>query len=174
LNTTNSSSWESQGPYQLEMASYLFNYSDPKWGTNFSLPPRGDYGLATLGLTRLPSALTLNKQVVATFEAVGFYLGFFGLASDDIDFGDGIRHPSYLTTLYNKSMIPSTSWGYQAGAAYRKSPPAPYISHYISPNQVAQVEPPPLSSGVTTRAVLNQIVRPLTSRLSRRKRSKHL
>ncbi|KAF8253927.1 acid protease, partial [Wilcoxina mikolae CBS 423.85] len=121
LNTTNSTSWEAQGPYQLEMSSYLFNYSNPKWGTNFSLPPRGDYGLATLGLTRQSTGPTLKKQVVATFQAVGFYLGFFGLASDDTDFGDGIKHPSYLTSLYNESKIPSMSWGYQAGAAYRKT-----------------------------------------------------
>ncbi|KAF8543121.1 hypothetical protein BDD12DRAFT_802321 [Trichophaea hybrida] len=132
------------------MSSYLFNYSNPKWGTNFSLPPRGDYGLVTLGLTRQSTRPTLKKQVVATFQAVAFYL----------DFEDGIKHPSYLMLLYNESKIPSISWGYQAGAAYRG--PGRTASHVLGGYDGGRFKPNNATFNLTSVETKN-VQAPLTS-----------
>lgn len=117
FNISRSTSWESKGRFQMDVAANLFDYSNPKYKTNNSLPPKGDYGVASLGLMRSEGGIQLNQQVVAAYDAVNFYLGFFGLASDNTNFPDMYR--SFLMTMFNESLIPSLSWGYQVGAAHR-------------------------------------------------------
>ncbi|KAA8903841.1 aspartic peptidase domain-containing protein [Sphaerosporella brunnea] len=119
FNITNSTSWEAQGPYQLDVTNNLFNYSDPKYGTPDGLAPRGDYGLATVGLTKNPTGVMLNHQVVAAIYANNFYNALFGLAINNTDFTGTGSYPSFLKSLFDNSLVPSLSWGYQAGAYWR-------------------------------------------------------
>ena len=84
----------------------------------------GHYGLDTLGLGYPGSgAPSLKKQVMATVATKDFYLGNLGLAPRPVNlttYQDS--YPSFLTNLHNQSLIPSLSYGYNAGAQYRKSP----------------------------------------------------
>ena len=90
----------------------------------------GYYGLDTvsLGSDNSTKAPSLDSQIVAGVIANIHYTGMFGLrfsptnlsrSASESDLSDS--HPSYLTSLKTKNMIPSLSWAYTAGASYRKS-----------------------------------------------------
>ena len=66
---------------------------------------------------------TLTQQVVAQIAAPDFFLGAFGLDPAPSNFTNlNDPQPSFLWTLASKSMIPSLSWAYTAGAAYSGLP----------------------------------------------------
>ncbi len=63
---------------------------------------------------------SLEEQIVAGIATPEFYLGLFGLnprPTNFTNFNDPV--PSYMSTLKQKSMIPSLSWSYTAGNQYR-------------------------------------------------------
>lgn len=62
----------------------------------------------------------LEHQIVAGISTNDFWLGYLGLNPRPTNFTN-FRDPqqSFMQTLKNKSMIPSLSWSYTAGAAYR-------------------------------------------------------
>ena len=63
------------------------------------------------------SILTIAILGIAT---KAYYLGQFGLGPKATNFTDfETPSPSYLWSLKNQTLIPSLSWGYTAGAAYR-------------------------------------------------------
>lgn len=106
-----SSSWVNEGIYNLLSENNL-NYTG-----------NGEYGFDTVWLGS-PSlgGPSLGHQVVAGIVTNDFYLGQFGLGpkpTNFSDFNDPI--PSYMKTLANENMIPSLSYGYTAGAKYRRS-----------------------------------------------------
>lgn len=79
------------------------------------------YGFDTielgLGGSGMPS---LNGQLVAGIATNDFWLGSLGLSPVPFNFttlNDPV--PSVLGNLRNKSLIPSSSWGYTAGAFYK-------------------------------------------------------
>jgi len=61
------------------------------------------------------------NQVVAGIDTATWWNGIFGLGNQGVNF-TGFSHPidSYLTSLYKQGHIPSLTWGYTAGAKYRK------------------------------------------------------
>lgn len=60
-----------------------------------------------------------KASTIAGIAAEPYYLGLLGLRpSTDSQF-DGAS-PSFLTLLKNQNLIPSLSFGYAAGAAYRE------------------------------------------------------
>ena len=63
----------------------------------------------------------LSHQVVAGYATKDFYVGSLGISPQPILF-DTFNHayPSLLTTLRNRSLIPSSSWAYTAGAYYQE------------------------------------------------------
>lgn len=82
------------------------------------------YDSITLGWpgqgTGLPS---ITHQVVAGIATPDFYLGSLGLSPIPMNFSSlNDPQPSMLSTLRNKSVIPSSSWGYTAGAFYQQPP----------------------------------------------------
>ena len=105
-----SSTWVKEGIYNLLSEG------------NLGYTGNGEYGFDTVRLG--PPALdgpSLNHQVVAGVVTTDFYLGLFGLGpkpANFSDFNDPI--PSYMKTMVDKKMIPSMSYGYTAGAKYRK------------------------------------------------------
>lgn len=63
----------------------------------------------------------LNHQVFAGFAMQKFWLGLFGLNPRPVNFTDfNDPQASFVQTLRNRSMIPSLSWSYTAGAKYRE------------------------------------------------------
>ena len=65
--------------------------------------------------------MTLGSQVIAGFATEDYHLGMFGLGPQPTNFSvlSDTAGPSFLTTMKSKSLIPSLSWSYTAGAKYR-------------------------------------------------------
>ena len=63
----------------------------------------------------------VSHQIIAGYATEDFYIGSLGISPQPQLFGDSNHaFPSLLTTLRNQSLIPSTSWGYTAGAYYQQ------------------------------------------------------
>ncbi|KAK6348041.1 hypothetical protein TWF718_005861 [Orbilia javanica] len=108
FSVNSSSTWNDQGFFNTDLAKDL--------GYNAV----GNYGLERLGITNLDSGITFDDQVVVAVDSNEWYLGLFGLGTQPTNFTDfNNPQPSFLTTMYNQGLIPSLSWGYQAGANYR-------------------------------------------------------
>ena len=113
FNYNKSTTWIGKGDYSLGLEANLgYNQSES-----------GLYGLDTISLgidnaTNLPS---LNEQLVAGFATYDYPMGMFGLGQQPTNlsvYDDG--YPSYLKVMKSRGLIPSESWGYTAGAPYRK------------------------------------------------------
>lgn len=107
-----SSTWKEEGIYSLELES------------NLNIADTADFGFDRVALGWQGSGEPiLDHQVVAQIATTDFWLGLFGLTPRPTNFTDfNDPQPSFLETLKNKSMIPSLSWSYTAGAQYRKAP----------------------------------------------------
>lgn len=83
---------------------------------------RAEYGYDQVGLMLSNSGgPTLSQRVVATVAKKVFFLGLFGLNPQAVNFTNYENPiPSYMTTLKDKNLIPSLSYGYTAGAYYSK------------------------------------------------------
>lgn len=111
FNQSRSIGWKEIGNYSL--------------GLEFNLdsdPPNATYGLDTvaLGISPAIGGPSLESQVVAAYLDVYYFVGMFGLGSYPIYFNITESHPTFLTTLKQKGLIPSVSWSYTAGAPYRE------------------------------------------------------
>lgn len=116
FNASQSNSWLALGNYSLGLDANL-GYGD--LGAVYGLDT------ITLGFSDSIGGLTIGSQVVAAQAVDHYYTGLFGLnhqATNLTNFTD--PHPSFLATLKKNSMIPSLSWGYTAGAQYRRSFPS--------------------------------------------------
>lgn len=82
------------------------------------------YGYDTISLGVPGSGLpTVEHQLIAGFATNDFWLGSLGLSPLPFNFSDfNDPLPSLLHTLRSQSVIPSTSWGYTAGAYYKDPP----------------------------------------------------
>lgn len=112
FNLSQSTSWNGSGNYSLDLERNL-----------------GYYGSGTYGLDRISLGLSSNagggpmlgSQVVVGIATEDFYVGVLGLGVQGTNFsGYNSTKPTSLTTLKNNGLIPSLSWGYTAGAKYRK------------------------------------------------------
>ena len=112
-DSSKSSNWTSKNifPLNVEVNLGLVHNSD-----------NGAYGYDTL---RIPTSngenVTLNQQLISGVATKDFFLGSLGLSSTPISFSDPPdTRQSLITSLNNASLIPSSSFGYTAGASYRK------------------------------------------------------
>jgi hypothetical protein len=112
FQTTRSSSWVNFGIYA----------SPFDVGLGLSLEFNTSYGVDTvrLGPSSDTDAFTLAGQNVAGFLDDRFWLGFFGLSNQPDSFSRDIKPLTSFFGNLNLSMIPSFSYSYGAGAAYRK------------------------------------------------------
>ena len=110
FNYNSSSTWVKQGTYETFNEKNLGLYGNGLWGDD------------TLGLgVQGSGGPTLNKQVIAGIVTDNFYIGMFGANPKPTNF-TGIsadQQDSYVTSLKKKNLIPSTTFGYTAGAPYR-------------------------------------------------------
>ena len=86
----------------------------------------GEYGrdIVTLGYPG-SGGPSLPQRVVAGIAAPDFWLGIFGLDPAPSNFTTlNNPQPTFLDTLHEQCSIPSLSWGYTAGASYRKLTPS--------------------------------------------------
>lgn len=112
-----STTWQELGQYKL------------KPGTQFELDGTSLYGYDSVGISFVGNAndnLTLEGQAVGAYSTpseIGLsrlWLGRLGLSQSDMTINDMVRPVSFLHALKQKGHIPSLSYGYQAGAAYRE------------------------------------------------------
>lgn len=106
-----SSTWQRKGLYSLGAELNL--------GYTFS--NAGEYGFDTLALGyRGSGGPSLEGQVIAGIATKDFYLGSIGLTPQPINFTAEDTSPSLLSNLRSGNLIPSLSFGYSAGAYYRR------------------------------------------------------
>ena len=114
FDATKSSSWQVLGNYSLGLELNL--------GYNETAP----FGLDTvaLGFNNSTDGPIIDSQVISTLVTDDYYVGIFGLSPNATTF-DNYTNPrsSFLTAMQNRSLIPSLSWAYTAGAPYRESVP---------------------------------------------------
>ena len=123
FNSSLSTTWNTIGTYNMGIEANL-GYGDDT----------AAYGLDTLGLdlSNATGAPSLDTQIVATFANNDYYLGLFGLSDQPTNFTNFTTpHPSFLASLRSQNIIPSLSWGYTAGAHYRKSSHLSYANFIL-------------------------------------------
>ena len=109
---TKSSTWNEKDLYGLGDEANL-GYTGNEYN--------GTYGYDTLGIQGKGANVSVDHQVIAAIETPKFYIGNLGLSPYHINFTSSAdSSPSLLTSLKNQNLIPSLSYGYTAGASYRK------------------------------------------------------
>ncbi len=77
-----------------------------------------DYGLDTIAIG---DAISVPDQIVGVMNSTEFLLGSLGLGIIPSNFSSNQNQATFLTSMVeNQSAIPSYSYGYTAGAYYRK------------------------------------------------------
>ena len=106
-----SSTWAQQGYDSLSYVQTLGLDGEGLWGND------------TLGLgVQGSGGPTLNNQAIAGIKSNDIYLGMFGVNPKPIkNTGLGTLQDSYMASLKKQNLIPSITFGYTAGARYRKS-----------------------------------------------------
>lgn len=61
----------------------------------------------------------MTKQIIAGLTTNDIYVGMFGVNPKPSEY-NGELHDSYMTSLKKQNLIPSTTFGYTAGASYRE------------------------------------------------------
>ena len=117
-DSTKSSTWNANALYTLNAETNLGN----PYGASNQI---GSYGYDTIGVPGQAEVanVSVNHQVIAAIETNTYYLGNLGLSSQNITFAADSSNtsPSFLGSLRNENLIPSLSFGYTAGASYRKA-----------------------------------------------------
>ena len=105
FNPNNSSTWDNQGAFGLGL--------DPQLG----FAGDGVYGLDNIAFS---DQISVPSQVIGVVNSTDFFVGFFGLGVQRTNF-TSTDQPTFLASMVeNKSLVPSHSYGYTAGAYYRK------------------------------------------------------
>ena len=103
-----STSWSNQGTHSIDV--------------NLPVPVLGQYGLDTVGIgSDSSNGLTMKGSIVAGIPAFPYYLGRLGLKPSNTS-GPTQGRQSLSTLLFSQGLIPSSSFGYSAGALYRPGP----------------------------------------------------
>ena len=104
-----SSTWyDEDGLWQLAM--------DLQLGEN----GRGYYGLDTVELS---DQIIVPDQIIAVINSTEYWLGYLGLGSGATNFTSQFINPFLDSLIENVSLIPSHSYGFTAGAYYRRVHP---------------------------------------------------
>ena len=105
FKSNESSTWSPLGPYTLNF--------QPDLGVSGS----ADYGLDTIWIG---DAISAPEQIVGVLNSTDFLLGSLGLGVISSNFSSDNQATFLSSMVENQSAIPSHSYGYTAGAYYRK------------------------------------------------------
>lgn len=119
-----SGDWKSEGLYTLPITGTYWFSSTLLLPTGPNRPNNtmnGEWGTTTVGLgPASPQSNTIEDQYVAIYYNEDLYLGSLGLSVGEVGFG-AAKKPTYLSSLASHvDIIPSRSYGFTAGASYRK------------------------------------------------------
>jgi hypothetical protein len=110
-NSSSSETWHQKGFYQLWIEK------------NLGLVGNGLYGFDSVGLGMAgEEGPYVGNTTIGTLVTANFWLGHIGVHQKPTNFSAFEEPiPSYMTTLFEQKSIPSLSFGYTAGAQYRKT-----------------------------------------------------
>lgn len=100
-----SSTWQDVGLYELGL--------DPQLGF-------GGYARYGYDNVALNEQIIVPSQIVGIINTTDHWLGFFGLGNGVTNFTTGNKLPFLSSLVENQSLVPSHSYGYTAGAYYRR------------------------------------------------------
>lgn len=110
-NASRSKSWDVLGNYSLSLEANLGYNENATYG----------FDTVALGLSKSTGGPTLQTQVVTGIATDDYYMGLFGLGHQGTNLTSFTEpHPSFLSDLKAKDLVPSLSWSYTAGAPYSK------------------------------------------------------
>lgn len=104
----------------------LFEVPIPEWFpretivTNGNLTLRGRWGVTNVGVGPSSDSKILTDRYAVSYVSEEFFLGFFGLANGEVGSGSNALKPTFLQQFQTEDQIASVSYGYTAGAWYRK------------------------------------------------------
>lgn len=105
-NMSKSSTWKSEGFYQLGLDTQLgFN------GT-------GDYGLDTVEFGS--TGISLDDSIIGSINTTDYLTGFLGLGIVPGNFSNGQFKSPIAALVESADLIPSHSYGFTAGSTYRE------------------------------------------------------
>jgi hypothetical protein len=110
FQVNSSSTWEELGIYRIAVDSDLGLSGNAMFGYDTVGPSSG-------GASNTPK---LDKQAVAAYASPQFWVGMLGLNQFALNISATEQPRSFLSALKEEGIIPSLSYGYQAGASYRK------------------------------------------------------
>ncbi|KAF2873704.1 aspartic peptidase domain-containing protein [Massariosphaeria phaeospora] len=106
LGYESTQTWKESGLYDIPL---------PSWWSGQN--PKGTYGLENVALGKSSkTSAVLPEQMVYKYKFEEFWLGSFGLAIGPLDTSGAVKTP-FLANF--ATQIPSSSFGYTAGASYR-------------------------------------------------------
>ena len=115
LGMVEKDSWVTAGIYEIPTPDW---YSDDLKGGNFSL--RGTWGKTNIGLGKSSTAsLVLGNRYAVEYIFEEYFMGSFGMAMGAVG-GYGAAESTFLSQFDVDDQIASLSYGYTAGAYYRK------------------------------------------------------
>ncbi|THZ47576.1 acid protease [Aureobasidium pullulans] len=118
FKSNDSTSWSTQSLSNSGVFELTTEYAESYLG----LDGVGAYGFDTLSLGLNTGLPTLSRALIGGLSTNNYWIGSLGLSRWPFNFSNfDDPQPSLLTTLFNHSQIPSLSWAYTAGAAYRNS-----------------------------------------------------
>lgn len=113
--------------------------------SNLQLNNNAVYGFDTVQIgSQGKDNATVDRQVVAGIATSDFYLGSLGLHNRGILFNaDQQALPSFISLLNSSKQIPSLSYGFTAGASYRKGTSSQTVNNLLCDTNRIQVQPMP-------------------------------
>lgn len=113
-DASKSKNWVEKSIYQLGAEANLgYNQNSDN----------GEYGFDTLGVAVQGGGnVSLARQLIAGIATKDFFLGNLGLADRSLNFANSASETGFFSQLRSQNLIPSLSYGYTAGAFYRKCP----------------------------------------------------
>ncbi|OAL47016.1 acid protease [Pyrenochaeta sp. DS3sAY3a] len=112
FSTNRSSTWDEIGMYGLVTGNLLRDTTGAV----------GNHGLDTVGLTEDPAQPKFTDDLITLYRVKKFMVGGLGLGPKPTLFPNvTTEYDGLLQKLKKQNMIPSLTWGYTAGAAYRSS-----------------------------------------------------
>lgn len=119
FNNAQSNTYSPTGIFDLPLQS-LFWYSQNLMGPSFNGTLNGAWGLTNVGLGQASKqSITLPEQYAAMYYFEEFFLGSLGLSVGQVS-PAGSAKPTFLSRLAVTGTVASSSYGFTAGASYRK------------------------------------------------------
>ena len=113
-----SENWKEVGMFSIPLPNW---YSDNFLGSNRSTSLAGVWGETNIGLgLSSEKSLFSAKRYAAKYIFNDFFMGSFGLAVGRVGGGENTTKANFLTQFDDDHNIASSSYGYTAGAWYRK------------------------------------------------------